>query len=66
MRKVHPYIRYFHSSQYISDLANGDLCVAHGYSGDVLQAQTRAEEAGKGGRDGTYASPGKARCCGPT
>lgn len=43
--KIHPHIRYFHSSQYISDLANGDLCVAHGYSGDVLQAQTRAEEA---------------------
>jgi putrescine transport system substrate-binding protein len=44
--KVHPRIRYFHSSQYISDLANGDLCVAHGYSGDVLQAGARAEEAG--------------------
>ena len=43
---IYPYIRYIHSSQYISDLANGDLCVAHGYSGDVLQAATRAEEAG--------------------
>jgi putrescine transport system substrate-binding protein len=30
-RKVRPYIKYFHSSQYINDLANGDLCVAHGY-----------------------------------
>ena len=48
LNKVHPSIRYFHSSQYQSDLANGDLCVAHGYSGDVLQAQTRAEEAGNG------------------
>lgn len=48
LKAVHPHIRYFHSSQYISDLANGDLCVAHGYSGDVLQAQERAEEAGKG------------------
>jgi putrescine transport system substrate-binding protein len=46
LRKVRPYIRYFHSSQYINDLANGDLCVAHGYSGDVLQARDRAEEAG--------------------
>jgi putrescine transport system substrate-binding protein len=45
-RKVRPYIKYFHSSQYINDLANGDLCVAHGYSGDVLQARDRAEEAG--------------------
>jgi len=44
--RIHPHVRYFHSSQYISDLANGDLCVAHGYSGDVLQAETRAAEAG--------------------
>ncbi|HDZ07541.1 extracellular solute-binding protein [Pseudohongiella sp.] len=43
-----PYIRYFHSSSYISDLANGDLCVAHGYSGDVLQARDRANEADNG------------------
>jgi putrescine transport system substrate-binding protein len=48
LRQARPHIRYFHSSQYISDLANGDLCVAQGYSGDVLQAQSRAEEAGKG------------------
>jgi putrescine transport system substrate-binding protein len=45
LNAVHPYIRYFHASQYTSDLATGDLCVAHGYSGDVLQAQARAEEA---------------------
>ncbi|WP_420844291.1 polyamine ABC transporter substrate-binding protein [Lamprobacter modestohalophilus] len=45
LNKVHPHIRYFHSSQYTSDLATGDLCVAQGYSGDVLQAQARAEEA---------------------
>jgi putrescine transport system substrate-binding protein len=48
LKTARPHIRYFHSSQYISDLANGDLCVAHGYSGDLLQARTRAEEAGKG------------------
>lgn len=48
LKTARPHIRYFHSSQYISDLANGDLCVAHGYSGDVLQARDRAEEAGKG------------------
>jgi putrescine transport system substrate-binding protein len=41
-------IRYFHSSQYINDLANGDLCVAHGYSGDILQARDRAAEAKNG------------------
>ena len=48
LNQVRPYIRYFHSSQYINDLANGDLCVAHGYSGDILQARSRADEAGKG------------------
>ncbi|GGU49702.1 polyamine ABC transporter substrate-binding protein [Pseudomonas laurentiana] len=45
---VRPYVTYFHSSKYISDLANGDICVAAGFSGDVFQAKTRAEEAGKG------------------
>lgn len=43
---VRPYIRYFHSSQYINDLANGDICVAFGWSGDILQARDRALEAG--------------------
>jgi putrescine transport system substrate-binding protein len=43
---IRPYIRYIHSSQYINDLANGDICVAVGYSGDILQARDRAEEAG--------------------
>ncbi len=48
LNAVRPNIRYYHSSQYINDLANGDLCVAHGYSGDVLQARARAEESGNG------------------
>lgn len=43
-----PNITYFHSSKYITDLANGDVCVAMGYSGDVFQARDRAEEAGNG------------------
>ncbi|MDR5898631.1 polyamine ABC transporter substrate-binding protein [Halomonas vilamensis] len=38
---------YFHSSRYVSDLANGDICVAAGYSGDVFQAADRAEDAGR-------------------
>lgn len=46
--QVRPYIRYYHSSQYISDLANGEVCVSLGFSGDVFQAASRAEEAGKG------------------
>ncbi|QJQ98550.1 polyamine ABC transporter substrate-binding protein [Halomonas sp. PGE1] len=40
-------VTYFHSSRYITDLANGDLCVAAGYSGDIFQAADRAEEAGR-------------------
>jgi putrescine transport system substrate-binding protein len=44
--KIRPSVAYFHSSKYISDLANGNICVAVGYSGDVLQARSRAEEAG--------------------
>lgn len=43
---IRPHVRYFHSSQYISDLANGDICLTMGYSGDVLQAAARADEAG--------------------
>ena len=45
---VRPYVTYFHSSKYIGDLANGNICVAAGFSGDILQAADRAEEAGKG------------------
>ncbi|MEE5070476.1 polyamine ABC transporter substrate-binding protein [Pseudomonas alliivorans] len=45
---IRPYVTYFHSSKYITDLANGDICVAAGFSGDVFQAKARAEEAGKG------------------
>jgi putrescine transport system substrate-binding protein len=45
---VRPYVTYFHSSKYISDLANGDICIAIGFSGDMFQARSRAAEAGKG------------------
>lgn len=48
LQSVRPYIQKFHSSEYISSLANGDICLALGYSGDVFQAADRAEEAGKG------------------
>ncbi len=46
--KVRPYIRKFHSSEYINALANGDICVAVGFSGDIFQARARAEEAKQG------------------
>lgn len=38
-------VAYFHSSRYINDLASGDICVALGYSGDILQANDRAKAA---------------------
>jgi putrescine transport system substrate-binding protein len=48
IERVRPYVRKFHSSQYINDLAAGDVCVALGYSGDVIQARNRAREAESG------------------
>lgn len=48
MKEIKPSITYFHSSRYISDLANGDICLAIGWSGDVFQAMYRAEEAENG------------------
>lgn len=53
---IRPFIRKFHSSEYINALANGEICLAVGYSGDVIQAATRAEEAGQGVEVG-YAIP---------
>jgi putrescine transport system substrate-binding protein len=44
---IRPYVRYINSSKYIEDLANGDICLALGWSGDVGQARARATEAGK-------------------
>jgi putrescine transport system substrate-binding protein len=45
---IRPYVRYINSSKYIDDLANGDICLALGWSGDVAQARIRAQEAGNG------------------
>lgn len=45
---VRPHIQKFHSSEYINSLANGDICVAFGWSGDILQARDRADEADNG------------------
>lgn len=48
LEAIRSHVRYYHSSQYINDLANGDICVAVGWSGDVFQARDRADEAGNG------------------
>jgi len=45
---VAPFVQKFHSSEYINALANGDICVAFGWSGDILQARDRAAEADNG------------------
>lgn len=48
LMKIRPYITYFHSSKYMADIANGDICVAVGYSGSFSQAANRAKEAKNG------------------
>ncbi|MBB4184044.1 polyamine ABC transporter substrate-binding protein [Sinorhizobium terangae] len=45
---IRPYVRKFHSSEYINALANGDICLAVGFSGDIFQARDRAAEAKAG------------------
>lgn len=45
---IAPFVQKFHSSEYINALANGDICVAFGWSGDILQARDRAAEADNG------------------
>lgn len=40
--KIRPYVRYFHSSQYIDDFANGEICLVLGWSGDLYQAMNDA------------------------
>ena len=56
LMKVRGNIKKFHSSEYINALANGDICFVVGYSGDILQAKKRAEEA-KNGVEIAYAIP---------
>jgi putrescine transport system substrate-binding protein len=46
--KVRPSVRKFHSSEYLNALANGEICLVVGWSGDVKQAQKRAAEAKNG------------------
>jgi putrescine transport system substrate-binding protein len=48
LHSIRPYLRYVDSSRYIDNLANGDICLVMGWSGDIKQAHDRAKEAGKG------------------
>jgi putrescine transport system substrate-binding protein len=56
LASVKPYVQKFHSSEYINALANGDICLAVGYSGDILQARNRAADA-KNGVEINYVIP---------
>lgn len=46
--RIRTSVQKFHSSEYINALANGDICLAVGYSGDMIQARRRAQEAKNG------------------
>jgi len=56
MMTVRPFVRKFHSSEYLNALASGEICLVLGYSGDIKQAQKRAAEA-KNGIEIGYAIP---------
>ena len=45
LKTLRPYISQFNSASYIGDLANNDICIALGWSGDVLGAEQRAKDA---------------------
>ncbi|WP_426425405.1 polyamine ABC transporter substrate-binding protein [Bradyrhizobium genosp. A] len=58
--KVRPSVRKFHSSEYLSALATGEICFVVGWSGDIMQARARAAEAKKDNGSGIeigYAIP---------
>lgn len=60
LEKIAPYVRKFHSSEYLNALASGEICLAVGFSGDIKQAQRRAREAQNGSKGGVkvgYAIP---------
>jgi putrescine transport system substrate-binding protein len=54
--KIRPFVRKFHSSEYLNALASGEICLVLGFSGDIKQAQKRAAEAKRGVEIG-YAIP---------
>jgi putrescine transport system substrate-binding protein len=54
--KIRPLVRKFHSSEYLSALATGEICLVVGWSGDIMQARARAADA-KNGIEIGYAIP---------
>jgi putrescine transport system substrate-binding protein len=56
LMKIRPFVKYVDSSRYIDDLAAGEICVAVGYNGDILQARATAVES-KTGADIKFVAP---------
>jgi spermidine/putrescine-binding protein len=56
LKTIRPYITQFNSVGYADDLANGDVCVVLGWSGDVSLARRRSVEA-KHGYEIRYVNP---------
>jgi len=56
LMKLRPNVKYADTQRMISDLANGEICLAVGYNGDLLQARDRAEE-NKTGQEIQYVIP---------
>ena len=54
--QIRPFVRKFHSSEYLNALASGEICLVVGFSGDIKQSQKRAVEA-KNGVEIAYAIP---------
>ena len=48
LTSIRPFVRKFHSSEYLSALATGEICFVVGWSGDIMQARARAAEAKSG------------------
>ena len=46
LMKIRPFVRSIESQGYIGEIASGSLCAALGWSGDIIQARSRAIEAG--------------------
>jgi len=56
LSQIRPFVKKFHSSEYINALANGDICLAVGWAGDSFQARSRARDA-RNGIDISYVIP---------
>ncbi len=59
LSRVRPYVRYFHSSQHVNDLATGEICVSLSWNGLVLQARARGAAASTARRSGLCDSQGR-------